>query len=150
MMEAWFSASEMMASSGPKQRLEDAAVGVEAGLENRMVSSVPRNCETRCFQLQVQVLGAADEAHAGHAEAALVHGVLGGGDDVRVVGQAQVVVGAEVQDLAAGPPVRPAVMWLDCGESMRALGLEQAGRRGSRPVRLQLVLDGVRVHALLP
>ena len=97
MMEAWFSASEMMASSGPKRDSKTPPLASKQ-LENRMVSSVPRNLETRGFQFQVQVLGAADEAHAGHAEAARVHGVLGGGDDVRVVGQAQVVVGAEVQD----------------------------------------------------
>ena len=82
-----------------EEGLEHAAVGVEAAGEQDGVLGAEERRDT-LFQCQVQVLGAADEADAGHAEAALVHGGLGRGDDVRVVGEAQVVVGAEVQHVA--------------------------------------------------
>ena len=101
MMDAWFRASEMMASSGPKSDSKTPPLASKQ-LENRMVSSVPRNFETLASEFEVEVLGAADEPDAGHAEAAIVHGGLGRGDDLGVVGQAQVVVGAEVQDGRAG------------------------------------------------
>ena len=47
------------------------------------------------------VLGTADEAYRGHAEAVAVESLMGGGDKIRVVGQPQVVVGTEVQNLLA-------------------------------------------------
>jgi hypothetical protein len=100
MIEAWLSASEMTASSFAQQRLEQAAVGVEAGGVEDRVLGAEEGGDLR-FQLLVQVLGAADEAHRGHAEAVRVERLLGGGDHGRVVGQAEVVVGAEVQHLAA-------------------------------------------------
>ena len=115
-----------------EQRLEDAAVGVEAGGEQDGVLGA-EELRDPALQLQVQVLRAADEPDAGHAEAALVHGALRRGDDVRVVGQAQVVVGAEVQHLAAGSPIcRPDVAGL--GRVDVALRLEQA--RGADLVQL--------------
>ena len=66
-----------------------------------MVSSVPRKRGEARLQLLVHLLGAADEADRGHAEAPAVQRLLGGGDDLGVVGEAEVVVGAEVQHLAA-------------------------------------------------
>ena len=48
----------------------------------------------------MQRLRAADEAHRGHAEAELVHRPARGGDDVRVIGEAEIIVGAEVDRLA--------------------------------------------------
>ena len=48
----------------------------------------------------VQIRGAADEAHRGHAEAMAVERRLGRGDQLRMVGKAQVVVGAEIEHLA--------------------------------------------------
>ncbi len=122
MIEAWLSASEMIASFSVQQRLEQAAVGVEAGSVEDGVFGA-EEVGDGLFQLLVQVLCAADEAHAGHAEAVGVQRVLGGGDHVRVVGQAQVVVGAEVQH-------RAAIGKGDLGGLRRgddALGLEQAG-----------------------
>ncbi len=83
-----------------QQRLEESPVGVEAGRIQDGVLGAEEPGDGG-FQLLVQVLGAADETHAGHAEAMAVQRVLGGLDDVRVVGQAQVVVGAEVQHAAA-------------------------------------------------
>ena len=46
MIEAWFSASEMTASSGPKSDSKTPPLASKQ-LENRMVSSVPRNFDTR-------------------------------------------------------------------------------------------------------
>ena len=55
----------------------------------------------RCLELPVDVLRAADEAHRGHAVAALGRAPSrGGGEHGRMVGQAEVVVGAEVEQLA--------------------------------------------------
>ena len=85
---------------GTEQRLEDTAVGIEAGgIEDGVVGmEVLRD---GLFQFAVTVLGAADEADGGHAVATFVHGLLRGFDQARIVGQAEVVVGAEVEGLAA-------------------------------------------------
>ncbi|MNN11252.1 hypothetical protein D3C81_1242050 [compost metagenome] len=83
----------------------------------------------------MQVLGAADEAHRGHAEAVAVQRVLGGLDQVRVVGQAQVVVGAEIQHRAA--VVQGDFRRLRAGDD--AFGLEQ-------PLRA----DGVQFLGVVP
>ena len=47
----------------------------------------------------MNVLAAADETHGRHAEAAFVHGTLGGVDEAPVVRQPEVVVGTEIQNL---------------------------------------------------
>jgi hypothetical protein len=104
-----------------QQRLEQAAVGVEAGRIQDGVVLAEEAGNLR-LQLLVQVLGAADEAYRGHAEAVAVQCVLGRLDQVRVVGQAQVVVGAEIQHLAA--IVQGDFGRLRAGDD--ALGLEQA------------------------
>src|SRR5450759_212690 len=46
-------------------------------------------------------LRSADESHAGHSEAPLIKGCFRSRDEARVVREAQVVVGAEVQDVLA-------------------------------------------------
>src|SRR5690606_23426068 len=76
----------------------------------------------RLLQLLVQVLGAADETDRRQAEAVAVQRVLGRLDQVRMVGQAQVVIGAEVQHLA--PVLERDLGRLRPGDD--ALGLEQA------------------------
>ena len=83
-----------------EERLEHAAVGVEAGgVEDRVLRA--EVVGDGLFQLLVDVLAAADETHGRHAEAAAVHGLLGRFDQAFVVRQSEVVVGAEVQHLAA-------------------------------------------------
>src|SRR5262249_41490245 len=52
------------------------------------------------LQLFVQLLGAADKADRGHAVAPATESLLCGLDDGRVIRQPEVVVGAEVDDLA--------------------------------------------------
>ena len=85
---------------GCEERFEDAAVGVEAGgVENGVFGL--EEVGDGGFELLVDVLRAADEADGRHAVAAAVHHVLGGLDEARVVGEAEVVVGAEVEHLFA-------------------------------------------------
>ncbi len=72
------------------------------------MSSVPEECRQALLQLAVDRLGAADEAHRGHPEAPPVERLVRGGDDRGMAGQAEVVVGAEVDHLteALDPDVR--------------------------------------------
>src|SRR5690606_1112798 len=120
-----------------QQGFEQAAVGVEAG---RVEDGVVLAEEVRdgLFQPLVQVLGAADEAHAGHAEAVRVERRLGRLDHRRVVGQAEVVVGAEVEHRAA--VVERDLRRLRTGDD--ALGLEQA--LGADRIELFRVAGGRR------
>ena len=104
-----------------QQRLEQATVGIEAGGVEDGVLGTEERGDLR-LQLLVQILRAANEAHAGHAETVCVQRVLGRLDHLGVVGQAKVVVGTEVQHLAAA-------FQLDLGGLWRgddALRLEQA------------------------
>ena len=121
------------------QRLEQAAVGVEAGrIEDRVVGAEEGG--EPALELAVHGLGAADEAYRGHAVAVAVERRVGGGDDRRVVGEPEVVVGAEVQHLAP-------VLEADHGILRRgddALALEQPRARefrrlGFEPIEQRLV-----------
>jgi len=83
-----------------EQRLEQAAIGVEAGaVEDRVVEA--EEAGDARLQLLVFLLGAADEAHRGHAVAVAVESCLRSVADLLVVGEAEIVVGAEVQHRAA-------------------------------------------------
>ena len=80
-----------------EERLEQAAVGVEAGrVEDRVLG--PEEARDGRLELLVDVLGAADEPDAREAEAPPLEPVPGGPDEVGVVGKAEVVVRAEVED----------------------------------------------------
>ena len=60
----------MTASSSPNKRLKQPAVGVEAGgIKNRVLGS--EKLRQGCFELLVDVLRAANEAHTRHPEAML-------------------------------------------------------------------------------
>ena len=108
------------------ERLEHAAVGVETGGEHDRVvlAEVFRD---RQLELAMQRLRAADEADRGHAEAEFVHRPRRGGDDVRVVGEAEIIVGAKIERLAravlrsdADPPaLRPRQQALALREARR-------------------------------
>ena len=88
MIEAWLSASEMIASSSPssvsnrpplaskQERVEDRVLHAEEGGDPRL-------------ELLVLLLRAADEAHRGHAVAIAVERLLGGRDQLGVVGEAE-------------------------------------------------------------
>lgn len=81
---------------GAEEDFEDSAVGVKTRGEQDGVLGAH---ERRDGALEVTMLGlgAADEPHAGHPEAPLVQCFTRRCYDVRVVGQAEVVVSAEVQ-----------------------------------------------------
>ena len=66
-----------------------------------MLSSLRKKLRDLLLEPLVDVLRAADEPHRREAVAPRLESLLGRGDDVGVVGQAEVVVGAEVDDLAA-------------------------------------------------
>ena len=71
MMDAWFSASVMMASSSPSSGSNTPAVGVEAGGVQDGVLRAEEGGDL-ALQFLVDVLRAADEAHRRQAEAAAV------------------------------------------------------------------------------
>ena len=108
MMLAWFSSSEKITSSLPTSAGMVAEVGGEAGLEGdgRLDALEGRQPP---LQLEVQRHRAGDGAHRRRADAVLVDGLLGRLDQARVVGQAQVVVGAEVEH-AAGRRRQPGAL----------------------------------------
>ena len=119
-----------------EQRLEQAPVRVEA---RRVQDRVLRLQESRepSLELLVNLLGTADKAHARHAVAPAVECVLCCGDDTRVIGEAEVVVRAEIENL-------PAARHFDRGLLRRdddALGLEEP--RGADLLQLgaELVAD---------
>jgi hypothetical protein len=120
MIEAWFSASDMTASSGPRSGSNSPPFASKQGEEDRVVH--PEEAGQGRLELPVEVLRPADEADRGHAIAVLVDGALGGLGEARVVGQAEIVVGAEVQD---APPAHVDVCGLRRGD--RTLALHQPG-----------------------
>ncbi len=79
---------------------EQPAVGVEAGaVKNGVVGAEePRH---RALQRLVQILGAADEAHRRHAESVVVQRFFCRRDDALVIGEPEIIVGAEVDHLSA-------------------------------------------------
>ena len=85
---------------GGQERLEHAAVGVEAGrIEDGVIGM--EIVGDGFLEFLVDVLGTADEADGGHAVAARIDRFLGGLREPGAVGEAEIVVGAEVQGLAA-------------------------------------------------
>ena len=111
----------------PEQRLEQAAVGVEAGgVEDRVFGA--EELAELGLELLVDALRAADEAHAGQAVAPLVDRRLGRRGHGRMLRQAQVIVGAQVEH-------RLAVGHADGGALRRdddALALVRAGGANAR------------------
>ena len=82
----------------PQQRLKQTAVGVEAGgIEDGVIRS-SKLCDA-AFKFLVDLLRAADEADGRQAETPAVIAGLRGLDEPRVVGQAEIVVGAHVDDV---------------------------------------------------
>ncbi len=68
-------------------------------------------------------LGSADEADAGEAVAPFLQGLSGGGDDGGMVGESEIVVGAEVEHVCAVGEVH--VRLLGAGDD--AFALVEAG-----------------------
>src|SRR5207253_4918091 len=90
--------------------LEQSAVGVPA---RRVEDGVLLAEEARdsLFELLVQLLSAADEANRGQAVAVAIESLVRGLDDGRMIGETEVVVGAEVDHFPAidlnGRPLWP-------------------------------------------
>ena len=82
-----------------QQRLEKSTIGIEAGGVKNGVFGTEKFGNRR-FQPLVQILRATDEPNRCHAESMRVQRILGGLDDLRMIGQTQIVVGAEIQYLA--------------------------------------------------
>src|SRR4029453_2594894 len=75
------------------QRLEDAAVRVEAGaVQDRIVS--PEKLRDAALELLVNLGGATDETHRSHPEPPTIKSLLGGGDHPWMITHAGVVIGA--------------------------------------------------------
>ena len=83
-----------------EQGFEQAAIGIEAGGEEDGVV-LAEIAGDRLLELAVKVERAADEADRGHAEAVGVERGCGGGDDLGMIGEAEIIVGAEVDHLPA-------------------------------------------------
>ena len=84
-----------------EKRLEDSAVGIEAGCIEDCILCLEIVADGG-LKLLVNVLGSADEPHRGHAESPFLHHSGGSLDEARVICQAKIVVGAEIQDFLAG------------------------------------------------
>ena len=132
----------MIASSSPVMRLEQPAVGVEAGgIEDRVLGA--EEGREPALEFAVHGLRAADEAHRGHAVAVAVERGVRGRDDRGVIREAEVVVGAEVQDLA--PVLEPDHGILRRGD--HALALEEPGACELRRLRFEPIEQGL-VHGI--
>ena len=85
---------------GAEEGFKEPAVGVHArGVEDGIAGAQePRDC---LLELLMDCLGAADEADGRQAVAPACKRVTRGGHDLRMTGQAEVVVGAHIEDLAA-------------------------------------------------
>ena len=81
-----------------QDRLEQPAVRVEAGGVQDRVFRAEVGADA-LLQLLVQGLRAADEAHRGDTEPVLVERLVRGFPNFRVVGQSEVVVRAEIENL---------------------------------------------------
>lgn len=80
---------------GGQRRLEEASIRVEA---TRVKDSIVELVEVSnfTFEFLVDVLRATDEANGRHSEAMSVHDVLSSLDNSGMVGESEVIVGAEV------------------------------------------------------
>ena len=106
MIDAWLSSSEITASRSSSSTSNTPPLASKQD-EYRIVASVPRNGDSRASSSVCWVCVPQMNRTLRHAEAPLVQRRLRRGDDGRVVGQAEVVVGAEVQHVrAAGLHVR--------------------------------------------
>ena len=84
-----------------EQWLEQTTVSVETcGVKDRVLSL--EIVGDGCFQLLVQILRSTDETNGRHTITVCIHGFFRGLDQSLVIGQAKIVVGAEVQNITSG------------------------------------------------
>ena len=104
MIDAWLSWSEMTASRSSSSASKTPPFASKHE-PKRIVSSVPRNAESRP-RARGAALRAADEPDRRHPVAPPVERLVRRGDHLRVVRKAEIVVRAEVEQLAALRPRR--------------------------------------------
>ena len=114
---------------GAQKGLEQTRVRVEAtGKQDGVLH--PQEFAQTCFEPLVRKLGAADEPNRRHAEAVLGQRIPCGFDQTGVIGEPQVVVGAQID--AGGPGLKRHLALLGRGDDL--LLLEQAvGLQGIDP-----------------
>ena len=85
----------------PQQGFKQAAIGIKAG---RIKDSILHAQELglTLFQLFLHLLSAEEKAHGGHTIVVLIQGFLAGVDQLRGIGQTQVVISTKSQDLFPG------------------------------------------------
>ena len=109
---------------GTEYGLEQAAIRVEARRIEDGILGAEKGADAR-LEFLVDGLGAADEAHRCHAVTEFIECLVRGRNDLGMIGETQVVVGAEVQHvLAAAVRAHVDVGLLRAAD--QALGLEQA------------------------
>ena len=116
-----------------EQRFEQPAVGVEAGDVQDAVA-LAEVVGDRAFELFVDVLRAADEADRGEAEAPVVEAATSRRDNLRMVGQAEIVISAEVHHVLVVNP------------NGRLLGRFDAAFRFVKPLGFQVVELGTQMR----
>ena len=128
---------------GAEQRLVEAAIGVEAGgIEDGVLH--PEPFRELVLQRLVDRLRAADEADRGHSVAPALEPRLCGGLDPLVLGEAKIIVGAEVDHvLARGDLDMAALRSRD-----HPLGLVEAGLADAVELGLEMLLE-FAVHSFL-
>ena len=83
-----------------EQGFKQAAVSIKAGgVENRIFHT--EKIGQLLLKRFMAVLGPADKTHGGHTEAVAIHAAFRGGNQFRVVREAEIVIGAEVNHLAS-------------------------------------------------
>ena len=93
-----------------EQCFEQTAIGVETGtVENRVFGS--QKLRYRPFQLLMNTLCAADKAHTGHAISPAIQSFMGRFDDLRMFCQAEIIVGAHVEDFTSTSNADVRVLW---------------------------------------
>ena len=127
----------------PEQGLEQAAVGIEAGrIEDRVLHAEKRG--EPLFELPMHALGAADEPHRGDAVAVAIERLVRRLKHRGMIGESQVVVGAEIDHLAAvGEPHDRALRGAD-----DAFALEKAGIVERAGVALEPFAEILEHHVL--
>src|SRR4051812_24283865 len=82
-----------------QQGLEQAAVGIETGgVEDRVLGS--QELAQALFELLVNTLCSTDEANGSHAITVAIDGTVGRFTHGRMIGQAEIIVRTQVQDVA--------------------------------------------------
>ena len=128
-----------------ENRLEQAAVGVPArAVENGVV--LAEESGDVGLELLVDVLSAANEPDRRHAVAPAAQAFLRGFDDGGMVGEAEVVVGAEVDDFSSADADGRALRSLQLALALvKALGL-QVGELGAELITETLIAHVGLLH----